>query len=85
LNLDLPFLKNKKSKRSMFYYPVFWNYMNYYALAWIYHEESWFDAKVKEFEKSNPWIFNDSGEEEDVFFDCKSDMGDIELLNLNMV
>lgn len=69
----------------MFYYPVFWNYMNYYAFAWmtykLHHEEAWFDLKTKEFEKSNPWIFDeglDGDDYSDVFFDCE----DIELLNM---
>lgn len=58
----------------MFYYP----YMNYYALAWmtyqIYHEEMWFDVKIKEFQKNNSWFFNDSDEEDDIFYDCQSDI-----------
>lgn len=62
----------------MFYYPVFWNYMNYYAFAWmtykLLHDEAWFEFKTREFEKSNPWIFGDSDDsveiDDDVFFDC---------------
>lgn len=72
----------------MFYYPVFWNYMNYYAFTWmtykLHHEESWFDMKIKEFQKDNPWIFDDTVCDEEVFFDCYNDLSseDIEFLNI---